>query len=294
MSQRPTNKSLFEPANQGLLSAEQSASTTISTGRPARTVTKPGGDTEGLKGDAEVVKSDVAIEVVEQHPLSRREKKRRNKRKASKKAPLKKGTQPPRITPAKYNEMYQAYREKQSVTYVTKKCRVNYDTADFYINGKGKPEFAMEQIKERYLRAEKAKHTQEDRTDIERARERLRLVDAIINLAGGETMLHQRDLKNRIEDYDKKVIEWQSLPEDTRGEPPPAPRAISLGALGKLLDRMVRTEQYLRGGVDKVLGVVDAGNRFSRYTDEELLQLAYTGRVPDHDRSANNLERRDG
>ena len=235
------------------------------------------------------------VEATEPEPTSRRERRyKKNKKTGKTKSLAKRGKQPPRITPAKYNQMYQAYKEKQSVSHVTKVCGVNYDTADFYINGSAKPEFAMEQIKARYLRAEKAKHTEEDRTDIERAKERLRLVDAVINLAGGEAMIHQHDLKNRIADYEERVMQWQKLPPDTRGEPPVAPRAISLGALGKLLDRMVRTEQYLRGGVDKVLGVIDAGSRFARYTDSELLELAYTGRVPDHDRSANNLERKDG
>ena len=226
-------------------------------------------------------------------PTSKQKKKRQTgRKKAGKSKALAKRAQPPRISPEQYNAMYQAYKEKQSVSHVSKTCKVTYETAEHYINGKAKPDYAMEQIKERYLRAEKAKHTEEDRTDIQRAKERLRLVDAVINLAGGEAMIYQHDLKNRIAHYEEQVIEWQNKPPATRGEPPEAPRAISLGALGKLLDRMVRTEQYLRGGVDKVLGVIDAGNRFSRYSDDELLELAYTGRVPDHDRSANNLEKK--
>ncbi len=211
------------------------------------------------------------------------------KRKAkTKKVKPKKVKQPPRIAPSTYNAMYQAYKERQSVAHVARAAGVSYDTATHYVTGPGAPDFAMEPIRARFLRAERSRQQEEDMTAAKAAKMRIKLVDAILNLAEGEGVLLQDDLKARVDDYRARLEEWKKGSPATRGEPPRAPVKLGLGSLGKLVDRMVRTEQFLRGGYDSKIGVADATGRFANYTDEELLQHALTGRVPDHDRSANN------
>ena len=62
-------------------------------------------------------------------------------------------------------------------------------------------------------------------------------------------------------------------------------------AVTKVMDKMARMEQYLKGGHDQMIGIADPTQRFERYTEEELLDLAMTGKIPDHDRSANNFQK---
>ena len=218
-------------------------------------------------------------------PGGKRPSNRKPKRKAKNS-----GGRPPGITGEKYNQMYMAYRQKQTVKHVSDTVGCSYETAKFYVNGPGRPTDGMEPIRERYLRAERARQETQDDVEGERIKKRLRFIDALLNLAEGETILYQKDLKIRMEQYEKDLDEWSRKPIGSRGEPPRPVSRMSLVAVTKVADKMGRMEQYMKGGHDQMIGISDPSARFERYTEEELLELAMKGRIPDHDRSANNLQ----
>lgn len=202
---------------------------------------------------------------------------------------VKSGTRPPKITGADYNRMYKAYCEIQTVKHVADTVGCTYDTAKFYVNGPAKPEYEMPPIRERYARAERAKQSAEDDAEGERLAHRMRLVSAIVNMVEGETVAYQQDLSVRLDQYKKELEDWNNADPKERGKPPRPLGRMSLVAVSKVIDKMVRAEQFLRGGPDQITGVAGT-QRFEKYSDAELEELSRTGRIPDHDRNANNFQ----
>lgn len=201
------------------------------------------------------------------------------------------GGRPPGITGERYNQMYNAYCQKQTVKHVSDTVSCTYETAKFYVNGPGRPDDGMEPIRERYLRAERSRQETQDDVEGQRVAKRLKFVDALLSLAEGEAVLYQDDLKVRVAEYVRKLEEWENAPAESRGEPPRPVARMSLAQVAKVANDMGRMEQYLKGGHDQMIGISDPSARFERYSEEELLELARKGAIPDHDRSANNFQK---
>lgn len=153
-----------------------------------------------------------------------------------------------RVTVEKYNELYAAYREKQSIDYVAKKCGVHWQTARRYIED-GDLRRHLRPIKIRFAEVMLKSHAQEDYGLVKANSEMRKAARAMFS------KYVQRIQKMKPEEIDPNKI------------------AASLRELQAVILKSF-------GEADLV---VEARGRFEGWSLEELSVYAETGVAPDHD-----------
>jgi hypothetical protein len=181
--------------------------------------------------------------------------------------PSKKKRQPT-ISTETYNKLWEAYRERQNVSYCARQAGVNHKTAERYIHGPGAPELMMHPIAARWARVQAAATEEEDMTLA--AFRRRALTDLVLpgmKMLESERGLAGQDLMKRLEEYKNTG--------KVKGKMP-------LGLFVKALDKLTRLGERMLGGADVTLNQRVGGleEEFERWTEEELIEYATTGRKP--------------
>jgi len=156
----------------------------------------------------------------------------------------------PLITVEKYNEMYSAYRERQSVAHVAETCQVHWKTARRYIED-GDLKRHLRPIKIRFAEVMLKSHAQEDYGLVKANSEMRRAARAMFS------KYVQRIQKMKPEEIDPNKI------------------AASLRELQAVILKSF-------GEADLV---VEARGRFEGWSLEELSVYAETGVAPDRDKA---------
>lgn len=152
----------------------------------------------------------------------------------------------PQVSRQKYEQMFEAFVEKQSVESVRRRVRISWATASKYIEI-GDPSRGMESLRERYAKMQK---TADRKADYSLARAR---ADTLTLIRAYKTKLAQR-----IKQID--------------------PAEMST-AIGNEIDRVARLEEELLTKAPPQ--DTSAEGIFEGWTDEELESFAETGRWPD-------------
>lgn len=167
-----------------------------------------------------------------------------------------------------YNRMFELWCERQSLDYVTERVDVSRKVVKRYVRGPGDPRRGLEPIEERWRRGMQMAQATEELSLARFRREQMELVEKSIGVLTGELALAQKDVKRRL--------------TDVRDGESPAVR-VQLDKLASSIDRMVRLGERLLGGPDRVSE--HRGGEFEAWTEEELIEYAETGRVPEHARA---------
>jgi hypothetical protein len=179
-----------------------------------------------------------------------KEKKKEENRKAKGLGPTKEI--PGMISIEKYNAMYQAYTERQSISHVAKVCSVNATTAKKYVE-KGDPKRNLRPLKDRYSSVIVNAQQKQDYT---------------LATLRGEVLAASRVFLHRV------AMRIKTLDPDD----------LSPDAIGKhLKDIQVTAERCL--GVSDATITVKQESRYADWSEEELLNFFKTGVTPEHDRS---------
>lgn len=185
-------------------------------------------------------------------------------------APLAPRRNPPRqvISAEQYNALWLTWLETQRVEECARRAGVDRKTARRYISGPGCPEKGMEPILVRHERVLRQAKEDEDMVLLKWRQESFSQVIAkTMQLLKGEAILHQRDLNKRLEASKQGADAGPSLPLDRL-----------VGAM----DRTYRMGEHALGGPDATIEQT-RGDRFTHWSEEELLEFWETGRRPVHD-----------
>jgi len=166
----------------------------------------------------------------------------------------------------KYNEMWVAYQERQTITQVAKSVDgIGKDAAKKYIE-RGDPKRGLRPLRARFIEVQQRAQKKADYTAADARRESLIIARRYEQQIG----MHLKDREYIIEKKDKAT--GKKKKEVRLKKKTEFPKTLS-----SEIDKTARLKQFLLGEEDSRIKIVD---EFDGYTDEELEHYIKTGEEP--------------
>jgi hypothetical protein len=162
----------------------------------------------------------------------------------------------PQISIDKYNELYAAYHERQTINHLVKTCHVSQDTAKRYVE-KGDPKRNLMPIKDRWQRTQQQAQMAEDYSLVKARREVQTVARAYLQRVAA-----------RISKLDPAELDANKV-------------ASQLQVTQSVLERTL--------GVADATVAIQAEDPFHGWSTEELMEFAASGTMPEHARGIDNL-----
>jgi len=189
---------------------------------------------------------------------------------AKKKSAPQRRKKSPNIKAETYNALQTAYFERQSIEGAAKTVGVTKNTARYYIDGPGKPEVGMVPIKQLWLDVQMEAQEKRQMTLLRFHEEQTKELEEVLNTVSAELKLIRASVLRRV----KRFKDSGGVDIET---------GASLGQALKSYERVSRLMERFLGAPDATLEH-RGEDRYRHWTDEEIVEFAETGKLPDHAR----------